>query len=234
MGFRGSGKSTVARAFFHTLAPEKCFVFDPAGQWGDVGALTCYDSEQVADGFLSGHRRIRLLSGSPEDAADCLDMCKEINGMFIVLDEADMLLDASRKLNPHSFNWCLDYGRHAGIGIMCIARRPTDLPRGFTAQSTIVWHTFREPADITWARARLGRVPENLPPFAWKAHTMDGEEFDLPASWAESFAPVTQWEQSQGGDDEHADDSDSGGNWFGGGDRDGHDSESVQEIYDDG
>lgn len=182
VGMRGSGKTTVARSIVQELGKDRpLLILDPWGEYEALAEHWCFTSADLADKLLQGHRRIRLVSANPEGAADMLSLAWELDGALIVLDEADLLLKTQH--NPECFDSILAYGRHFGQSMIVVARRIAELPRGFTAQSTIIFSRVQEPRDVQYFKARLGQNPPDLAQYQWAVHSREGELVILAADW---------------------------------------------------
>jgi ABC-type dipeptide/oligopeptide/nickel transport system ATPase component len=178
MGRKGSGKTTVARKLIR-LANEQVnfdhiYINDPMDQFEDL-ATPYYDIEQIIKAHQSGERAFRYVRGTPTDALLLLEYLREIDNILLVFDEADQLFTASNLQNPESMLWFNDYGRHAGMGIIMIARRPQKLPRDVTAQCVLFFQPSLEPNDMLYIKSRVGFHPDPLPKYHWYMHTADGE-----------------------------------------------------------
>ena len=181
MGIRGNGKSFLAKALINLLIPPKLFIIDPLDEYRDYARFTCYDAGQCAEAFLSDSFPLRLASASPIDMSLAFELVREINDLFVVVDESDFFLDNQH--NPPAFSWSVRYGRHFGQGGILIARRPSNLPREFTAQSVLFFQVCIEPNDLKYIRERVGSVPERLPAFNWYCSDLDGKIIIVSDSW---------------------------------------------------
>lgn len=161
VGLRGSGKSTLAKALAVELARERpVLILDPWNDWPDIVAPYEVRGAGVARRVLSGARAVRLMSSNPRDARALLKLAWELDDCLLVLDEADLVLRNGPNLD--AFQRLVHYGRHFGQGAIVVARRPSQLPRDFTAQGVLCFPRTQEPRDRQWLRERLGDWPPEL------------------------------------------------------------------------
>lgn len=184
MGRRGSGKSTMVKALTKIWPNRnRLYIFDPLDEYDGLGCITCYSIDDCMNALEGGEAFIRLANPAIDQAVDMFDVLREIDDILIVIDEADLLL--RNQHNPDSVSWIFNYGRHVNQGMILAARRPTRLPREFTAQSILFFPDTLEPRDRQYIKDRLGEEPLPVGEYCWSAHSFDGELTIFDKSWAQ-------------------------------------------------
>ena len=79
----------------------------------------------------------------------------EVGNLTLVCEEVDFYITAAHA--PRPFSRLVRYGRHRGVAMVCISRRPPDLWRNLTAQADRIF-CFRtiEPRDIKYLSEFMG------------------------------------------------------------------------------
>ena len=135
------------------------------GEYGGVrietpGDLRDYLQQRGEQPFRIAYRDRGLSHTSLEEAARALDgvfdMLRTRRDIWLGFEEASKFM-APTSREPR-VDWFLQYGRHSGINVMLVARRPVELSRLATAQSdVIVSFAQHEPRDIAWVRGVGGQ-----------------------------------------------------------------------------
>ena len=90
----------------------------------------------------------------------CSLVCALENCFFIV-EEVDQYATPSQM--PHEFRKLLKTGRHFGVSMIFVSRRPAEMNRLITAQSRrFICFQMLEPADIRFMKSIIGEVAEEL------------------------------------------------------------------------
>lgn len=75
--------------------------------------------------------------------------------LMFVVDEVDFYIKAG--FAPKPFSKLVRYGRHKGVAMMCISRRPPDLWRNLTANTDNIYSFFmHEPRDLKYLADFMG------------------------------------------------------------------------------
>jgi len=85
-----------------------------------------------------------------------------VGDLVFAIDEVDYFGSAGQCLEE--LDWLIRYGRHRRVAMVYTARRPAEVPRNLTAQSS-EFRIFRltEPRDIEYMRRLIGPAAERLP-----------------------------------------------------------------------
>jgi len=137
-------------------------IIDTLGEYGTGRKVVTSPSELI---FELKKTRFDVAVQFP-DAIDGFDWaCRAayaVGNMLLLVEEADFYIKAGSA--PQCFSLLVRYGRHRGVEMICISRRPPDLWRNLTANSDQLY-CFRshEPRDIKYLSAYMGKAAEMLP-----------------------------------------------------------------------
>lgn len=141
-GMVGAGKTTLAAAYAKLAAPrEKWIVVDPVGALGaqlgcDYYDVTARDPERCEKIF----RKI-------------LVEAKRTGGSYLIICDEFDLLCSSRDYASDSLYEVVNTGRNFGIGMVCLTRGSSDLPKNFIRSSSIVfWSQTSEPGQLEYLK----------------------------------------------------------------------------------
>jgi len=159
MAKKGCGKSTRANGMILERASKKrVLVYDTLNEY-DYKPL---DTEQ----FLKAKKGVWKVS--PINVTDEHEyfstICKfvyEVGDVVLVVDEIDMYCSASTQVE-YMTKICR-YGRHKGVDLIAITRRPHDLPRSITAM-TDEFHIskIQEPRDVIYLKKLDAGIEKKL------------------------------------------------------------------------
>jgi len=148
-GRRGSGKSFLVRNVVLERLHGRRIVYDPMKEYSGKGAI----ATSLPDFFdlLEAQERHIVFQSDKDSNFD--EVCRVIyesqSNIWLVCDEIDMFCKATE--TPEWLLKITRYGRHKGIGLVVIARRPAAIPREITSQATyIVSFRQHEPRDIKY------------------------------------------------------------------------------------
>lgn len=145
LGRRGSGKTTLVKSRLDAFS--RVLIVDPEHEYTgetytDLGAL--WADVRGASTFRAVYRPTRGVVSDVEIAAvDILaQIALEVGNVLLVIDEADRYVVAGKNLSPY-LRLCVDQGRHRGVGICAIARRPARLSKDLieNASALFLFHT---------------------------------------------------------------------------------------------
>lgn len=166
LGRRGSGKTTLVKSWLPGL--RRLLVVDPNHEYKGgtvctrVGAL--YEAAREADTFQLVYRppvgipdddelaRVDLVAAVALDVGRCL----------LVIDEADRYVKHGRDTLPHVAQ-AINQGRHRGVGMVTVARRPSRLPKDVieNASALYLFH-LHEPHSLRYLAGIIGADVERL------------------------------------------------------------------------
>ena len=186
-GTAGHGKSTMIR---HLMRPLPRVLALDVGLDDYDGAIVV-GSVGLAARLIDGRARYRLVYAAyerteEEAVADAVDLTRAYantpvgagNHQWLIMDEADLFAPARGLSRP--MRDAIARGRHWGLSIIYASRRPAEVNRLLTSQTTrfIVFRT-REPGDLRYLRAFIGEeaaaAAPTLPKFAYLDIAADGE-----------------------------------------------------------
>lgn len=163
-GRRGSGKSTLAKKMIEEK--PRVLVYDTLGEYKTDKVFTTpielylflRDKKKAGEPFRIGYR--------PEDAVRefpwVCRIVENIGELTFVAEEVDFFISPSR-LDP-GFERLIRYGRHRGVELIAISRRPAEVNRNLTAQSSRLFiFKMHEPRDIAYFRSIIGPEAEKIP-----------------------------------------------------------------------
>lgn len=184
-GIAGHGKSTMIR---HLIRPLPRVLALDIGI-DDYEGATVVGSVGLAAMIVEGRDRYRLVYAAyerteeeaVEDAVKLTRAYAETypgRPQWLVMDEADLFAPSRGISRP--MRDAIARGRHWALSIIYASRRPAEVNRLLTSQTTrfIVFRT-REPGDLRYLKAFVGeeaadRAP-TLPKFAYLDISADGE-----------------------------------------------------------
>ena len=175
IGYRGSGKTEMARVLLERIAPLHLCIVDPLSYYEDFNLRTCYNASQAAEAFMEGCYSVRLVSADPMQAVDLMSLIYEIENCCLTLDEADSILGPYQHETPRPFYNLVNYGRHFKLSILALAHRAASLPKILTGQAVIMHAPTSEPIDRQWLKKRLGTEPPSVNEFDFIASSIHGE-----------------------------------------------------------
>ena len=149
-GKRGTGKSVLARKL---AAKIPCYVvFDPLHEHASLG----YTTKTINQDLLNKYKRLVFQpSNAEEEAKTFFEACNKLYNCMIIIDEADIVAD-TYTIND-SLLKIVRYGRHQGLGLICVCRRTQELNSKIIAQAHHIF-SFRQsrPQDIDYLEKFLG------------------------------------------------------------------------------
>jgi hypothetical protein len=166
VGYRGSGKSTVASRI---LEDRAAFVFDPhcdpAYHWIQNTART---TEQLAD-YSRWHReakpKVTALRFIPDGRVDPLESLNDFSAfawawhnVWLCIEEvAEGTRSPSAAGMPPELRRIVNQGRHKGINQIYCGLRYAEIPRPISAGADVqILFRCQEPVDLDSMRARIG------------------------------------------------------------------------------
>lgn len=176
MGKSGSGKTTLALR--HAATYRRVLWCDPNGELEAKrlkGAVMCSDRAYLLD-LMAARGPMRIIwRGAITGGEDAFDFANRAawasEDWCVVWDEVDRFTTASRM--PTYARKLVDSGRHRGLRVWGIARRPASVPRRLSAnvQRMLIYRTT-EPADLRFYRHIVGDAVKQIPRIP-NYHAMD-------------------------------------------------------------
>jgi hypothetical protein len=170
LGHKGSGKTQLVRRFLSAVTRSVCI--DTLGEYGgvvitDPHSLAAYLEANRAKPLRVSYRDVGD-SGIPPELI--FRMLHAYRDGWLCLEEASKWGSSNTTLED--VRWFLQYGRHVGISVVLVARRPAELDRMGTAQAdTVVSFRQHEPRDLDYVRQLGGPEAEarvaGLGPMQW-------------------------------------------------------------------
>lgn len=153
-GARGYGKSTRAREIVR--GKKRLIVVDTLGEHGAGRKKIKTPSELVAAVKADSFN----LALQFDDAHFGFDwacrVARAVRNATLMVDEVDNYVTAGGA--PPPFDWLVRYGRHNGVELVCIARRPPDVWRNLTANADYIYAFYTiEPNDVRYFEKYIGQ-----------------------------------------------------------------------------
>ena len=160
LGHKGSGKSQLTRKFLKQVPRSVCL--DTMGEYGGVVIEDPYSLAEYLEANRRGGFRIAYRdNGQHEDIKPetLFKMLGNLRETWLCLEEASKYGEAGNSNRMiREARWFIQYGRHYGISVLLVARRPQEIDRMATANAdTVVSFVQQEPRDLDYIR-QLGGV----------------------------------------------------------------------------
>jgi len=151
MGKRGSGKSTLAKRVLSRF--NRVMVFDPLQEYRDGEIITDIatlfsfarnppEEFKIILRFQNVNQKLVMLQY--EYAAR---VAFEMKNLLLVLEEAEIFINSGDESSY--INYLISFGRHRGINLLAIGRRPREIPIKFRANfTTVISFRMTEPDDL--------------------------------------------------------------------------------------
>lgn len=163
-GQRGSGKSYFAKTLTRSL--PRCIIWDALGEYEADHRI--FDLDSLADFLIQDRdnpKFFHVAFDTIDAEGDFPDFCRLVlarGDLYVVIEELDML--STPYSTPVEFARLIKYGRHYGIQLVGVSRRPAEVSRLFTSQaSRFVTFPQREPNDIKYFTSIFGKAALSLP-----------------------------------------------------------------------
>lgn len=161
LGKRGCGKSTLAKELLRKTPFNRVIVVDTLGEHAKGRKVVRTVPELLA--AVRG-KQFNLAVQFTDAQDGFVWACKAAyaaQDLMLFCEEVDFYIKANYA--PEAFSVLVRYGRHKGVAMMCISRRPPDLWRNLTANadSLYIFQTT-EPRDIRYLSEFMGGEAERL------------------------------------------------------------------------
>jgi len=161
-GQRGSGKSYWVKSFVRGL--PRYLLYDALGEYEgatrftEIGGLLEFSKANQQGGFFEA-------IFDPLEHDDFPLFCRvalALGNLYVVIEELDLF--ATPYVSPLELQKLFKYGRHYGINVIGVSRRPSEVSRLFTSQATrFILFRQIEPRDVTYFRSVIGPQADRLP-----------------------------------------------------------------------
>lgn len=161
-GQRGSGKSYWVKHFIkgqgRYLLYDALGEYDGAPQFEDIEALFEYCESHTGEGFFEAIY-------NPVEHEDFPLFCRialALGNVYVIIEEIDLF--STPYITPPELAKLIKYGRHHGVNVLGVSRRPSEVSRLFTSQaSRFILFRQIEPRDIAYFRSIIGPDADRLP-----------------------------------------------------------------------
>jgi len=163
-GQRGSGKSHFAKTMARTL--PRCLIFDTLGEY--VVDRRIYDFVELCE-FLEDDQTNPRYFHVGYDTHLMQEyfplFCRAVlarGDIHVIIEEIDTFCTPFSS-DPELLK-LLKYGRHYGVQLIGVSRRPAEVSRHFTSAATrFVTFVNREPNDVKYFRSIMGNHADQIP-----------------------------------------------------------------------
>lgn len=162
-GQRGSGKSHWTKN--HMRALPRCIVFDSLGEY--VVDQRFYDLNDFVDFLIADQQTPELFTVGYDThllKEDFPLFCRAVlarGQVYLIVEEIDLF--CTPLSTDQEFLKLLKYGRHYGIQIIGVSRRPAEVSRNFTSAATrFITFSNREPNDVKYFRSIFGNNADRI------------------------------------------------------------------------
>lgn len=136
LGMQGAGKTTLLKELMKKSPIKRRIIVDTLGEHssGVIASTPLQLIEAASQATFTIRVRFRKAMEGFEWACKTAAAAKRC---LLVVDEIDMYSNAWEA--PESMEWLVRYGRHAAVGMICIARRPPDLWKTLRANANKIY-----------------------------------------------------------------------------------------------
>jgi energy-coupling factor transporter ATP-binding protein EcfA2 len=174
LGTRGSGKSSLAKSLLRSL--PRVVIFDTCEEYKAPHVIRSGHPVELFR-YLRKRKRYCVSYVPREPKREWPWVCRiafALGDMMLCAEEVDQATSAG--YSGPEFGNLLRRGRHRGVSVIGISRRPAEIPRELTANAyRIVAFRSTEPRDLAYYRAVMGEAAaeriRTLPPltgYAWR------------------------------------------------------------------
>lgn len=161
LGKRGSGKSTLLKELVKKGGYKRVIVVDTLGEHGEGRRIVRTPTGLIGAVKTKAFNVAVQFVKATEGFRWACDVAYAVGDLALVVEEADFYITAWRA--PECFEKLVRYGRHRGVEMICVSRRPPDLWRNLTANADYLC-VFRttEPRDIRYLQEFMGEAALRL------------------------------------------------------------------------
>lgn len=163
LGQRGSGKTSWVKQELRKI--PRFILWDTLGEYQGFDVFT--DIESLFS-YVYDHRTGVLqavFNCLEENEAQAFDtvchMAGAVENVVLVVEEVDAY--ATPSIIPFDLKRCLKTGRHRGVGLICVSRRPAEINRLITSQTQrFICFKMFEPNDVRYMGSIMGERSREL------------------------------------------------------------------------
>ena len=163
LGKSGSGKSSLAKALVRSI--PRVLIFDPLDEYGAPHAIRDASPKELY-AYIKTRRRFCVSYVPGKDLEREFEftcwIAYVVGNLTFVADELDQCCTSA--WSGPRFGKLLRRGRHQGVGLVSISRRPTEIPKDVTANSyRMIVFKSDENRDLVYYRQRFGAHAAMIP-----------------------------------------------------------------------
>ena len=143
----------------------RCLIYDSLGEYQVDRRI--YDLPELCDFFIDDERSpkfFRIAYDTHLVQEHFPDFCRLVlarGNIHLIIEELD-LFSSPYNTDPE-FLKLLKYGRHYGVQIIGVSRRPAEVSRAFTSAATrYIIFTQHEPRDLQYFRSIIGKTADQI------------------------------------------------------------------------
>lgn len=163
-GQRGSGKTFWVQNLVSKL--PRFLIYDSLGEY--EGARRFEEIDDLLDHASRSGPGFFDAIFDPLDPTDSEDfdifcrVARALGNLYVIIEEFDLF--ATPFNIPLELQALIKYGRHRGINVVGVSRRPAEVSRLFTSQATrFILFRQIEPRDVQYFRSIIGVAADLLP-----------------------------------------------------------------------
>lgn len=171
LGQKGHGKTLLARRIFQREARVIAHDTTKRGFGGGIVVRTAEELRELMAEVKD--RKFFKVIVRPDNKATttaCFALCKHVLNLTLIVDEADRFC-TPQQTDPH-LQHLINEGRHDGINLVLIARRPHRLHQDIWQADCVVAHRIQGPHDRQTLAQFFGPETDllNLRPLEWRKY----------------------------------------------------------------
>lgn len=136
LGMQGAGKTTLLKELLRKSPIRRRIIVDTLGE--HTSGVIASTPLALINAASKPEFTIRVRFKRAQEGFEWA--CKVANAAkrcLLIVDEIDMYSNAWEA--PEAMEWLVRYGRHAAVGMICIARRPPDLWKTLRANANKIY-----------------------------------------------------------------------------------------------
>ena len=172
-GQRGGGKSYWTK--HHARSLPRCIIFDSLGEYQVDRRI--HDIEEFVDFLIEDKNDSSIFQVAFDThrlREDFPYFCRAVlarGNLYVIIEEVDLFCKPLS--TDDEFMQLIKYGRHYGIQLIGVSRRPAEVGRDFTSNATrFINFVNREPSTVKYFRSLFGDHALDIPNLQ-KYHYLD-------------------------------------------------------------